>query len=263
MRFLPENSMFYLFILSVALLKKCNAFYPSVIKSTLPQKSIFSTKHNERLQMGIMDRITDFFDDREGDFVPIDSMDDRFGPPVVLLFGVPPGIDDEEIKDMVTDGAPIASSTDIGIRVKRINDTNSKDLSNLIWLNLSVKDALDGIMEEPSLSVDSSTSNVQVSSIRPVPKIPTESSVGKMSGADDEQNDTDWILPCPVIYCSGLSNSEMMETYHIIAQEVFEETGGTARAACAKVVPPALEKSIKRVIMEITGDHMDALGANK
>ena len=64
----------------------------------------------------------------------------------------------------------------------------------------------------------------------------------------------------PKLYFSGISNSEMMKTqYNIIAKEIQEETGGTANAACAKVVEPAFGKSFRQLVEEISGDHADAM----
>lgn len=51
----------------------------------------------------------------------------------------------------------------------------------------------------------------------------------------------------------------MMETYQIMANEIFEETGGVHWPACAKAVPPAAGKSLRQVIGEISGDHADAM----
>ena len=63
----------------------------------------------------------------------------------------------------------------------------------------------------------------------------------------------------PVLYFSGMRNEEMMKTYNIIAREIYEESGGIAQAACAKAVQPAMKKSLKQVMDEISGDHKDAI----
>lgn len=69
--------------------------------------------------------------------------------------------------------------------------------------------------------------------------------------------------PCPVLYFSGVSNKEMMDTYNIIANEIYAETNGVHWPACAKVVRPALEKSMRQVLSEISGDHADAMRQGK
>ena len=65
--------------------------------------------------------------------------------------------------------------------------------------------------------------------------------------------------PCPVLYFSGVTNGEMMSTYQIIANEIYEETNGVHWPACAKYVPPATDKSLRRVLGEISGDHEEAM----
>ena len=63
----------------------------------------------------------------------------------------------------------------------------------------------------------------------------------------------------PILYFSGISNSEMMKTYNIIAGEIYQETQGAAKAACAKVVTPALKKNFRQLLEEISGDHAEAM----
>lgn len=48
----------------------------------------------------------------------------------------------------------------------------------------------------------------------------------------------------------------MMAIYGILGKEIYEESGTTA--ACAKVVPNAMTKSLQQVLDEISGDHRDA-----
>ena len=184
--------------------------------------------------MGIIKRVSSFFNIRSEDFVPIETMDDKYGPPVILLFGFPEGIDDYEIQDMVSDGAPLACASEYGVKVKRINDYGA----NSIWLDFSMRDVLQRVMDERS--DEKTVFNVDVSTAESI-------------------RHSDWQPSCPVVYCSGLSNSEMMATYRIIAREIYEETGG-AQAACAKAVLPAMDKSVRQVITEIAGDHIDAMG---
>ena len=44
-----------------------------------------------------------------------------------------------------------------------------------------------------------------------------------------------------------------------MANKIYEETNGVHWLACAKVVPPAMDKSMRRVMLEISGDHADAM----
>ncbi|KAL3767076.1 hypothetical protein ACHAW5_005636 [Stephanodiscus triporus] len=68
-----------------------------------------------------------------------------------------------------------------------------------------------------------------------------------------------WYGPCPVIYFSGVTNAEMMDTYKILANKIYSETNGAQWPACAKAVPGAIGKSLEQVITEISGDHADAM----
>ena len=63
----------------------------------------------------------------------------------------------------------------------------------------------------------------------------------------------------PVLLFSGFANPDMMAVYNLLGREIYEETGGRANAACAKVVPKALDKPLRQVLDEIRGDHRDAL----
>lgn len=151
-------------------------------------------------------------------------MEETYGPPVVLLFGLPVGIAYDELVDMVSDGAPVA--TQRGDLVIRVVDRAAADRGFLDW---EVQRALQECYDNNSDSVDSDATST-----------PLE-------------------LPCPVVYCSGLANQEMMDAYNIIAREIYAETDGAMRAACAKAVAPAMQKTVRQVIGEITGDHMDAI----
>jgi hypothetical protein len=103
---------------------------------------------------------------------------------------------------------------------------------------MTVKEALEQVVKEGNRSDGSSSESGVVGGV----EIPSQ-----------QQS------PCPVIYFSGISNAEMMATYRIISGEIYEETGGAANAACAKAVPPAMDKPLRQVIEEITGDHLDAI----
>ena len=60
-----------------------------------------------------------------------------------------------------------------------------------------------------------------------------------------------WGCPIPILYFSGISSDEMMQTYDIIAGEIYQETGGIAKAACATLVEPAKDKTLRQVVEEI------------
>lgn len=188
-------------------------------------RRITSATGTTKLPMGLLDNLGSFLNKREGDFVKLESSVDTFGPgPVILLYGCPRGVTDDELKDMIEDGAPKASkSSSDGVICRRI------DASDASLLNMSVGTALE--------------------------KIAGGEVAATATPLDEESPQP----PCPVIYFSGISNDEMMATYRIISSEMYEETGGAANAACAKAVPPAMEKPLRQVIEEITGDHLDAI----
>ena len=213
------------------------------------------TKENTIVQMGILNEMSSFFRKRSEDFVPLSSMDDVYGPPVIFLFGFPDDISNEEIQDMVSDGAPRTCASPTGIMVKRIDTLTMEDEKNgNDWSDYTMKDALEYVMNESntiSLSDIPSKNNVRVFS-----SSSCKNFIVLNNDDNDNDNDND---RCPVIYCSGLINSEMMATYNILAKEIYLESFGNTQAACAKAVPPAMEKTLKQIIMEITGDHMAAL----
>lgn len=181
-----------------------------------------TTSSSTVARMGLLD----FLQNRDGDFVKLeDSGDNEVGPLVLLLYNVPPTIDNDEIADMLSDGAPTATKT--GIAIERIN---SKDDS---LLEKEMKDALLEVMERRRQGTLSSM----------------ESTTTNMSTAPRKG--------CPVLLFSGFANAEMMAAYNIIAQEIFTESG--AMAACAKAVPNAMQKPLKQVLDEISGDHQDAM----
>ncbi|KAL9186775.1 hypothetical protein ACHAXT_010495 [Thalassiosira profunda] len=187
--------------------------------------------------MGLLDFINEkFLDDREGDFVPLDSGDDdTFGPgPLVLLYAAPETMDDAEFADMIADGMPGRARE--GVIIRRVEPMNDGGEGGDALLDLSVGEALNEAMQ-------TGISSTPAPAIQAVPGV---------SSANNEG-------PCPVLYFSGVSNAEMMNTYRIIANEIYEETGGVHWPACAKVVKPAMGKSLRRVLEEISGDHADAM----
>ena len=207
---------------------------PSAFVSRISSTSTTAatTSSRTQLRMGLLENLGSFLNKREGDFVRLESSLDTYGPgPMVLLYGCPSGVTDDELKDMIEDGAPYASkSSPNGVLCRRI------DSSDASLLDMGVGEALKKIVRDEeavvSTDADQKKSYFQERDLQP---------------------------PCPVIYFSGISNEEMMATYRIISTEIYEETGGTANAACAKAVPPAMEKPLRQVIEEITGDHLDAI----
>lgn len=188
------------------------------------------------LQMGLFD----FLDKREGDFVPLKTSDDTpYGPgPLILMYAVPNSIHDEELFDMIEDGMPNRK----GVILHRVNGVKLDDEIERHedeLLNMSVEDALNLVVKEGN---------------RP---LPSETELDASVSVTNQQYTQD--DPCPVLYFSGVTNKEMMDTYNIIANEIYEETSGVHWPACAKVVKPAMQKSLRQVLMEISGDHADAM----
>jgi hypothetical protein len=176
------------------------------------------------LSMGLIDSLSNFLQSRDGDFIKLEETE-SYGPgPAIILYKVPSQIDNEEIQDILSDGAPKAHRK--GVRLARID--NHQDQNNL--LECSVETALSQIMDsDRSETTTSTTSAVDV------------------VGRDRE---------CPVVFFSGFDNREMMAAYNIIASQIYLEVGVTA--ACAKAVPNAMGKTLKQVLEEIAGDHLDA-----
>jgi len=191
--------------------------------------------------MGLFDFLQEnFLDSREDDFIPLEkSNDDTFGPgPLILMYAVPDSMDDNELKDMVEDGMP--GRVKEGVVIRRLSGMNTNGEGGDELLDSSVGKALDKAMDMKS------------SIITPLPIIPSAAKPIIVVSSPVED-------PCPVLYFSGVSNTEMMDTYGIIANEIYEETNGVHWPACAKVVPPAMDKSMRQVLLEISGDHADAM----
>jgi len=196
------------------------------------------------MRMGLMDRIRNigsFLTSRKGDFVKLDrDCEMLFGPgPAILLVDCPRGISKEEISDMIEDGAPVASAS--GVSFEKIY-TIGEDSSI----------ATDEYLDRPVLEIFEELSS---NSKEDDPKL-NDKSFPKSS---IEQPLISYAAGCPVIYFSGISNKEMLDTYRIISSEIYEETGGATSTACAKLVEPAQQKSLKRVIEEIRSDHLDSM----
>lgn len=197
----------------------------SIQKQNIPTTATIGNFRSDRTSLN---GILDFFKNREDDFVRLSDSEDVVGPgPLILLYNVPDGIDDEEIQAMIEDGAPNASK-EKGVLFHRIFPA---DLEN-VYQESTVADVLGKSLELAQDSKRSDSNN-------------SESSVS--------------YAHTPILYFSGISNSEMMKTYNIIAGEIYQETQGAAKAACAKVVTPALKKNFRQLFEEISGDHAEAM----
>jgi hypothetical protein len=185
----------------------------------------------------------DFFQSRENDFVKLESTSvfglKELGQPVIILYNAPSGIRNDEIRYMVEDGAPKAYTQRVKIQRLSSSDLDSADMDTL-----TVKEVLQKAIgdEKPFSSSSSDNDHDDYDDITKTVSVPPSYSTG-----------------IPIIYFSGISNEEMMQTYNIIGQEIYEETGGMMNAACAKAVKPAMDKSFRQLVEEITGDHTDAM----
>lgn len=198
--------------------------------------------------MGLFDFAREkFMGSREGDFIPLEKSDgDTFGPgPLILMYAVPNSMEDDELMDMAEDGMPQRK----GVTIQRIEGMDENGEGGGDLLDLSVGNALEKAIDSKSAATASSASaDNSISKIRPI-----------VVSYATEGATTTTATPCPVLYFSGVSNAEMMDTYNIMANEIYEETNGVHWPACAKVVPPAMDKSMRRVLLEISGDHADAM----
>ncbi len=188
------------------------------------QTTQISRTIRSQLRMGLFD----FFKSREGDFVKLEETS-TFGPgPVIILYNVPDGILDEEIRDMIDDG--ITSSRAGEVKFARLCTSDLDSMGEK-----TVQDVLEEALANKLVRSSQSSS--------PAP--------ASISGSMQPY--------VPILYFSGIASSEMMNTYNIIGKEIYEESGGMANVACAKSVEPAMNKSFRQVVEEISGDHTDAL----
>ena len=174
--------------------------------------------------MGILDSISSFLENREGDFVKLEDSGTAVGPgPLLLLFNLPPsiGIENDEYQDMVEDGAPNAFAQ--GVIIAHISSSNAEILDK------PLSEALEQIVGEKGIG-------------------------GGMDQSSSFEKDKSSVL-----FFSGFANEEMMATYNIIGKELYEESGGAVTPACAKAVVNAMEKPLRQVLDEISGDHEEAM----
>ncbi|GAX12665.1 hypothetical protein FisN_13Lh137 [Fistulifera solaris] len=169
--------------------------------------------------MGILDSLSDFWTQREADFIRLDSSETEYGPgPLLVLYQVPPNIDDDEINDMISDGAPQAHRKKC--RIYRLTEQDDAVLD--MTLEKSLNYMMDTTIAGSSSAKGTTTRGV------------------------------------PVLLFSGFRNDEMMATYNILGQEIYHEMGGQLSPACAKAVPNAMGKQLRQVLGEIAGDHTSA-----
>ena len=222
--------------------------------------------------MGILNFLQEnnpFLNSREGDFIPLNNNNDNddndsIGPPLLILYAAPSTIGIEEYRDMVCDGMPNRRVVDNVVDdergdkleqvivIRRLEGMNEDDDDNNddddAVLDLTVKDALDTLASSSAAITTSTSFNKNIAASSPVAQQKNE----EMENNNDN-------TACPVLYFSGVTNTEMMTTYRIIANEIYQETNGKHWPACAKVVRPALVKPLRQVLDEISGDHADAM----
>mmetsp|Transcript_6518 Transcript_6518/g.13299 ORF Transcript_6518/g.13299 Transcript_6518/m.13299 type:complete len:312 (+) Transcript_6518:37-972(+) len=219
-----------------------------------PYLSSSSSSSSSRLHMGLLDGLRHkFLQSRDGDFVKLTTTTDAgvFGPgPLLILYHVPTGIVNDEIQDMLQDEAPQAwrrcqeqllqhnnnnnFNNDNILPMARLDDTNLPQLQDSV-LSLPLETALETLLASPP-----DTRNQQ-EPFRANPPATTATTT----------------TTTPVLLFSGFSNPEMLRVYKVLSNEIYLEN--QAEAACAKVVPNALNKPLQQVLDEICGDHQDAL----
>ena len=231
------------------------------VTSFVPRSSFYSPT---ALSMGLFDSFLSRFGDKdnEGDFVKLEQiMNEQFvGPgPVVLLYKMPDGIDDDEVRDILEDGAP--GATKRGISIARIPNmeatatataTNSKSSDaaaaaappGVSLVDLSLQEALETVLKNPPPKTT-------------LPPSPAGAFEPVMRGISSGS---------PVVIFSGFSNTEMMESYNILGSQVYQETAASNGTgdymACATAVPNAMNKPLRQVLEEISGDHAEAMASS-
>jgi hypothetical protein len=197
--------------------------------------------------MGLLDSVSNFLRDRGNDFVQLDKDDSKeYGPgPLILMYHVPSGITNEEVLDMVADSAPLAFAK--GVALHRIvgpltspfdngDDNDREGNSGRSIFDETLQTVLDDIVKNEKKSNKSQKVSLLL-----------ETDAGILAAE------------CPVLIFSGFRNKEMMDTYNLLGNEIYQETGGRVTPACAIAVPKAMNKPLRQVLEEITGDHRDAM----
>ena len=185
--------------------------------------------------MGLFDSISRFLDSRQGDFVKLDKNQEVFGPgPLIILYNVPDGIENDEILDIVYDWAPHAHSQ--GCILHRIYNDKASSEASKNELNQSMEEVLHQIASGRAISA----------------KSPLTARSGDFTSSFSP-------LPPVLIFFSGFQNEEMMNVYNILGKEIYDETEGRISPGCAKAVPNAMKKPLGQVLDEIASDHADAM----
>jgi hypothetical protein len=213
-----------------------------------PRKHLSSGQMMTR-PMGLLDSVSNFLRDRGNDFVQLDKDDSKeYGPgPLILMYHVPSGITNEEVLDIVADSAPLAFAK--GVALRRIvgpltlsqqhgDDDNDQEGSTTSTIfDQTLQTVLEDIVKQEEKSVKKFNKNTEL----------LETDAGILAAE------------CPVLIFSGFRNHEMMDTYNLLGNEIYQETAGRATPACAIAVPKAMNKPLRQVLEEITGDHRDAM----
>jgi hypothetical protein len=189
------------------------------------------------LQGRVMDSGADFFRERrpQGDFFlgteregATMAADEEFGPgPALIFYNVPQGIQDEELVDMLRDGAPKAIKK--GVSLLRMDTSTTSD-----WMDMSLEDALKKVVRQ---SKDPSFLNEP----------------------DPLTTDAGLLATTPVLFFSGFTNREMMSTFQIISHEVHKETQGRLSVACAMAMPNSMSTCLRQVLLDVSGDHLEVI----
>ena len=192
---------------------------------------------------GKMKKSFNFFEERQGDFVKLSDTQPEYGPgPLVVLYNVPSGVTNDEIRDMLDDGAPQAMKR--GVTLFRVDESNTETMhpKDRKVLDRSMQEALEGI----------ATGNVKDHY--------KESTTADSGSGEAFPNVIGREPPIVVTLFSGFTNEEMLAAYRILSSEIYQEA--QLEAACAKAVPNAMEKPLRQVLEEIGGDHRDAMQQN-
>jgi hypothetical protein len=229
----------------------------SVVRSTRTAAATALRNNNNNQNNGwFQDLIPEFLQKREGDFVRLEKESTKaYGPgPMIVLYNVPSTIADDEFRDMIADcTTPDSAKRCVLHRIdhyctgptdSREESASSSTTSSLhssttaadkrvSLLALSVEEALQKILKDPSLPPTMAEKNAEES--------------------------TTALSKNGVLFFSGFSNHDMLAVYKIMADEIYQESGGRNNVACAKAVPNAMQKPLGQVLDEICGDHQQAV----
>ena len=209
-------------------------------KTTTTVAAAHRCRTTARLYGRVMDSGSDFFRDRrhdpqdeeDGNFMMLrggrtaQETDEEYGPgPALIFYNVPQGIQDEELVDMLRDGAPKAIKK--GVSLLRMDTSTTSE-----WMDMSLEDALKKVVlhsKDPSF----------------------------LNEPDPLTTDAGLLATTPVLFFSGFTNREMMSTFQIISHEVHKETQGRLSVACAMAMPNSMSKRLRQVLLDVSGDHLE------